>query len=202
MTPKELRRATLAVRDALPATERRAKSAAIAERLLARPEITNSEHILLYVSFRSEVETVDLLPRLLATGKKVSLPFTHVKAKYLDAIPITDPEKELTPGYCGIPEPCSEARKTITPPEVIDAIILPGSVFDLRGGRFGYGGGFYDRYAAGAPRAWRIGLAFDLQIVPEAPLQPHDELLDLVITESRVITGKRGHATVATVTGQ
>ena len=197
MTPKELRQATLAARDALPAAERRAKSAAIAERLLARPEIKDSEHILLYVSFRSEVETIDLLHTLLAMGKKVSLPFTHVKDKYLDAVPITDPAKQLTPGYCDIPEPSVEARKTITPPEAIEAIIMPGSVFDLRGGRFGYGGGFYDRYVASAPKAWRIGLAFEVQIVPEAPVQPHDELLDLVITESRVIAGNRGRQAVA-----
>ena len=197
MTPKELRKAILAARDALPVAERRAKSAAITARVLARSEIKDSQHILLYVSFRSEVETVDLLHALLATGKKVSLPFTHVKAKYLDAIPITDPDKQLTPGYCDIPEPNAEARRTITPPEKIEAIILPGSVFDLCGGRFGYGGGFYDRYVVSAPRAWRIGLAFDAQIVPEAPLQPHDQLLDLVITESQVIVGNR-HRKVVT----
>jgi len=192
MTPKELRKATLAARDALPAAERRAKSAAIAARLLARPEIKDSRHIMLYVSFRSEVETMDLLHRFLAGGKRLSLPFTHVQEKYLDAIPITDPDRQLVPGYCDIPEPSPEARKTITSPEEIQAIILPGSVFDLRGGRFGYGGGFYDRYVLQAPQAWRIGLAFDVQIVPEAPLQPHDQLLDLVITESRVIVGGRG----------
>jgi 5-formyltetrahydrofolate cyclo-ligase len=192
MTPKELRKATLAARDALPAAVRRAKSAAIAARLLARPEIKDSQHILLYVSFRSEVETMDLLHTLLASGKKLSLPFTHVQEKYLDAIPITDLDRQLVPGYCDILEPSPEARKTITPPEKIQTIILPGSVFDLRGGRFGYGGGFYDRYVLQAPQAWRIGLAFDAQIVPEAPLQPYDQLLDLVITESRVIAGRRG----------
>ncbi|HBT96783.1 MAG TPA: 5-formyltetrahydrofolate cyclo-ligase [Desulfobulbaceae bacterium] len=192
MTPKELRQTILAARDALPPAERRAKSAAIAERLLARPEITASQHVMLYVSFRSEVETMELLHRLLTSGKKVSLPFTHVKEKYLDAIPVTDPATQLVPGYCDIPEPSPEARKTITPPEEIQAIILPGSVFDLRGGRFGYGGGFYDRYVLQAPQAWRIGLAFEAQIVPKAPLQPHDQLLDLVITENRVIAGQRG----------
>jgi len=197
MTAKELRKAILAARDALPADERRAKSAAIAARLLARPEIKESKHIFLYVSFRSEVETVELLHTLLAMGKKVSLPFTHTKAKYLDAIPISDPDKQLTPGYCDIPEPSVEARKTITPPQEIEAIILPGSVFDLRGGRFGYGGGFYDRYVASARQAWRIGVAFEAQIVPEAPLQPHDELLDLVITESRVISGSRNRQVMA-----
>jgi len=193
-SPKELRKATLAARDALSVEDRRSKSAAITETVLARPEIVESEHIFLYVSFRSEVETIDLLRRLLASGKKISVPFTHVKEKYLDAIPITDPDRQLVSGYQNIPEPSPEARKTITPPEDIQAILLPGSVFDLRGGRFGYGGGFYDRFVASVPQAWRIGLAFDAQVVPQAPLQPHDELLDLVITESRVIVGHRREA--------
>ena len=70
-------------------------------------------------------------------------------------------------------------------------IVLPGSVFDERGGRFGYGGGYYDRFVSANPNALRVGFAFDLQIVPKAPLQAHDELLDLVITESRIISGNR-----------
>ncbi len=76
-------------------------------------------------------------------------------------------------------------------PQEIETILLPGSVFDERGGRFGYGGGYYDRFLAKVPKARRIGLAFDLQVVAEAPLQEHDELLDLVVTESRIIRGNR-----------
>ncbi len=117
---------------------------------------------------------------------------TRVKEKRLDAIRITDPETDLVPGYCNIPEPGEELclRQKADPTE-IDLILLPGSVFDKRGGRFGYGGGYYDRFVSSAPKASRIGLAFDLQIIEKAPLQSHDEILDIIITETRIIKGKR-----------
>jgi 5-formyltetrahydrofolate cyclo-ligase len=65
---------------------------------------------------------------------------------------------------------------------------MPGSVFDLRGGRLGYGGGFYDRFLqTAAPQALRIGLAYDLQVVAAVPLQRHDQQLDYLVTETRTI---------------
>ncbi len=189
---RQLRKQTLAARNALSAEDLRKKSAAIGERLLALPEIRHSSNIFLYVSFRSEVQTTEILAKLLSMGKSVSVPITYVKERRLDAIRITDPEQELVAGYCDIPEPRPEILvSNYVAPETIDAIILPGSVFDLRCGRFGYGGGFYDRFVSSVPSALRIGLAFDLQIVERAPLQDHDELLDMVVTETRLIRGPR-----------
>ena len=190
--PAQLRKEILTARNDLSAPARTLKSQAIANRLLGLAEIAASSSIFIYVSFRSEVETMDLLTSLLALGKQVAVPYTHINEKYLDAIQITDPASQLIPGYCSIPEPTPEIRASqLISPALIDTIILPGSVFDERGGRFGYGGGFYDRFVAQAPHARRIGLAFDLQIVPLAPIQAHDELLDLIVTESRVIRGTR-----------
>jgi len=189
---KQLRKEILKARDTLSAEEIREKSGTICKQLLALPEIQQSTSIFLYVSFRSEVATTDLLARLIAAGKTVSVPITYLKAPRIDAIRITDPAKDLVPGYCDIPEPRKDIlTSNVVAPETIDAIILPGSVFDLRCGRFGYGGGFYDRFVSSAPSAVRIGLAFDLQIVERAPLQDHDELLDMVVTESRIIRGNR-----------
>jgi 5-formyltetrahydrofolate cyclo-ligase len=76
-------------------------------------------------------------------------------------------------------------------PEKIEVILLPGSVFDKRGGRFGYGGGFYDRFVSAIPSATRIALAYDLQVVEHLPLQPHDELLNYVITQSETYSATR-----------
>lgn len=188
----QLRKDILATRNNLSPEELQEKSKAIGNRLLELPEIVKSTSIFLYVSFRSEVETMSLLKTLIESGKTVSVPITYVKERRLDAIHITDPENQLVPGYCDIPEPDkSICVSNIVESETIDSVILPGSVFDERCGRFGYGGGFYDRFVSKIPKACRIGLAFDLQIVKLAPLQDHDELLDYVITESKIIRGKR-----------
>lgn len=189
---KKMRSRILAARDNMTTADMSAKSSAICTTLLDLKEIQDSSTIFLYVSFRSEVQTNELLNTLIKSGKRVCVPITYVKEKRLDAIHITEPEKQLVPGYCNIPEPAPEILTTnLVSPEIIDAVILPGSVFDERCGRFGYGGGFYDRFVSMIPKAHRIALAYDLQIVERAPLQPHDEILDLVITESRVIRGNR-----------
>lgn len=187
-----LRKTILASRDLLSQDEITAKSQAIRQSLLNIEQVRDRQSIFVYVSFRSEVATVELIETLLGMGKTISVPITRVKEKRLDAIRITDLAADLRPGYCKIPEPTEELCRTrLLPPEEIDTILLPGSVFDERGGRFGYGGGYYDRLLARIPAATRIGLAFDLQIVEKAPLSAHDQLLDLVVTESRIISGSR-----------
>lgn len=188
----QLRKDILAARNRLIPAEIAEKSAAITRTLLDLEPIRNSQLIFVYVSFRSEVATIDLIDALIAMGKTITVPITRLKEKRLDAIHLRNPELDLEPGYCGIPEPKKEVCLTRNiPPEKIETILLPGSVFDERGGRFGYGGGYYDRFLEKVPTAMRIGLAFDMQIIEKAPLSEHDELLDLVVTESRVIHGKR-----------
>ncbi|RKZ92437.1 MAG: 5-formyltetrahydrofolate cyclo-ligase [Gammaproteobacteria bacterium] len=188
----QLRKNILTARNNLTTDQLRKQSRAVQKNFLGQKEIIYSRNIFVYVSFRSEVETLDLIKTFLKSGKTVTVPVTRVKEKRLDAIQINDPETDLVPGYCNIPEPRAEiCLKQKTDPADIDIILLPGSVFDERGGRFGYGGGYYDRFVSSAPRALRVGLAFNLQIIERAPLQCHDEILDLIVTETRIIRGKR-----------
>ncbi len=187
-----LRKTILAERNRLTPEEIAAKSLAIQQKLLAMTEIRDRHSIFVYVSFRSEVATLQLIDALIDMGKRVIVPITRVQAKRMDVIHITNRSTDLHSGYCNIPEPREElCRTNEVPAEQVETILLPGSVFDMRGGRFGYGGGYYDRFLAKVPAAARIGLAFDLQIVEKAPLQAHDQLLDMVVTENRVIRGDR-----------
>lgn len=188
----QLRKKILTERNRLTTEEIETKSLAIQERLLALEELRDRQAIFVYVSFRSEVATLNLIDVLIGMGKTVIVPITRIREKRLDAIHITNRLTDLEPGYCDIPEPREElCISRAIAPEEIETILLPGSVFDERGGRFGYGGGYYDRFLDNVPTATRIGLAFDLQIIERAPLQEHDQLLDLVVTESRVIRNKR-----------
>lgn len=188
-----LRKKTLNVRDELHVQERQSMSCEITRKLLLLEEIAASETLFIYVDFRSEVETHILIAELLKQGKRVAVPLTLVIEKRLLPVAITNVEKDLVPGYCSIPEPRLAIRKNnMVSGREIETILLPGSVFDERGGRLGYGGGYYDRFMAHeAPQARRIGLAFDFQVVDRLSLQAHDELLDLVVTEKRMIQGIR-----------
>ncbi|MCX5865360.1 MAG: 5-formyltetrahydrofolate cyclo-ligase [Deltaproteobacteria bacterium] len=185
-----LRTKILAARDGLPPEERQRKSQAITERLLALPEFSASLRVFSYVSFRSEVETLPLITHCLSRGMTISVPLTLPAEHRLLAYAITDPRRDLAPGYYGILEP-AEALPLVDPGS-IEVVVVPGSVFDARGGRLGYGGGFYDRFLqTAAPQALRIGLAFDLQVVAAVPLESHDQQLDYLITETRTIHVER-----------
>lgn len=181
-----LRAKTLAVRDNLSAEERQRKSRRITDRLLALPEFAAARSVFTYVSFRSEVETLPLIAHCLKKGLSVSVPLTLPEEHRLLAYALTEPGRDLVPGYCGILEP----RQTLplVDPASIEVVVLPGSVFDCQGGRLGYGGGFYDRFLqTAAPQALRIGLAYDLQVVAAVPLQSHDQQLDYLVSETCLI---------------
>ncbi len=188
-----IRKKTLSDRDDLHIQERHGMSYEITRKMLLLEDVAASETLFIYVDFRSEVETHILIAELLKQGKRVAVPLTLVKEKRLLPVVITNVEKDLVPGYCSIPEPRLAIRiSNMVVGREIETIILPGSVFDERGGRLGYGGGYYDRFMAHeAPQAKRIGLAFDFQVVDRLALQAHDELLDLVVTEKRMIQGIR-----------
>jgi 5-formyltetrahydrofolate cyclo-ligase len=62
--------------------------------------------------------------------------------------------------------------------------------FDRRGGRVGYGKGHFDRAIAALEAqhpVLTIGLAYPVQEIDEVPIEPHDRLLDLIVTPDEVI---------------
>jgi len=197
-TQKELRQRVLAERDRLTASEIAAKSAAIIERLFLVEPFVRSRTVMFYAGFRSEIRTEAALVRCLECGVRLALPLSLPASRGLQPRLVKDLAHDLRPGYCGIAEPDPERTELLAPGQ-IETVIVPGSVFDLRGGRLGYGGGFYDRFlAVEAPQALRIGLAFALQVVSdELPLAEHDQRLDYLVTEqesfqfSRVVGSSR-----------
>lgn len=188
MDSRTLRKETLSRRDSLSISEQQSHSARIMERVVNLQQFKSASIICMYVDFRSEVKTRPLIQHILQAGKTLVLPVTLVREKDLLVVSITDPENELAPGYCSIPEPIVAIReKQVVSPDTLDMIFLPGSVFDEQGGRMGYGGGYYDRFVSmKAPQAYRVGLCYELQMVQQAPLQAHDEGMDCIVTEENI----------------
>jgi 5-formyltetrahydrofolate cyclo-ligase len=95
-----------------------------------------------------------------------------------------EPEATLVPGAFGADVP--EAIVPMVP----QILIVPLVAFDRRGGRLGYGGGFYDRTLAGLRAegpVMAIGFAYAVQEVDDLPQEPTDEVLDLIVTDRAVI---------------
>ncbi|MGX7895439.1 5-formyltetrahydrofolate cyclo-ligase [Tsuneonella sp. HG222] len=96
----------------------------------------------------------------------------------------TDPyaESDLAKGYFGLMQG-SEDAPVVEP----DVLFMPLVAFTARGDRLGQGGGFYDKWLGAHPGVTRIGLAWDMQEVPELPLEPHDMGLTAVVTPTRIL---------------
>jgi 5-formyltetrahydrofolate cyclo-ligase len=184
---QRLRKEILGERDLMGADERHEKSSAAMENFWSLPEMKHWSTLFIYVNFRSELETLDLINRCLSEGKRVAVPLVEASTFSMIPLLIQDPEKDLVSGYYDIPEPDPQKSIRVDARE-IDAAVIPGSVFDIQGGRLGYGGGYYDRFLVNdAPQAKRIGLAFEMQVVENVPVQPHDQPLDILITEKRTV---------------
>jgi len=190
---KELKKEKLRLRDALSLEQQEQKSNSITERVLQTDLLQQVETVFIYVDFRSEVKTREIIRKLQDMKKRVVVPVTLLAERDLLPVQITDMEQDLAPGYASILEPVETIRVAqYVSPEEIDIIFLPGSVFDEGGGRMGYGGGFYDRFVSmKAPRALRVGLCYELQMVKMAPLQDHDERMDSIVTEERIVYSSR-----------
>ena len=145
-----------------------------------------------YASYKSEVETMELIKGALRRGKKVAVP--KVDGHDMWFYEITSWE-ELFPGYNGILEPQIREAAPVQPKNS-DVFLVPGAVFDLAGRRIGYGGGYYDRYwnrinSAYGATPYFMALAFDCQIRRRGvPSEKHDKKMDCIITERRVIMPK------------
>jgi 5-formyltetrahydrofolate cyclo-ligase len=75
------------------------------------------------------------------------------------------------------------------PQHVPAAILVPLLAFDKGGFRLGYGGGYYDRTLAGLRargHVLAIGIAYGGQETESLPREPHDQPLDMIVTEKGV----------------
>lgn len=185
---KSLRKETLAKRDRLSETERLQYSRQILKKVTALPEYQTADWILAYASFRSEVDTKELIDRALADRKRVLLP--KVEGSEMRFWEIRSRE-ELKEGFRGIMEPEPD-EKQIPEKDAFRGqkvmMWMPGAAFDAKRNRIGYGGGYYDRYLAGMPECelCTAALGFSCQIIEEIPVQRHDIAPDLVITEMEI----------------
>lgn len=133
---------------------------------------------------RSDEPSVDaVLSELIGAGSTVLLP--RVDRDLLRWVPVTD-LAQVQVGAYGIREPIAGVDADVA---TVDVVLLPALAVDHRGIRLGQGGGYYDRALAGIPR-WvdggpcRIAVINDAEFIDEVPTEPHDVVVDAVLTPS------------------
>lgn len=169
-------------REKLAEYDKKKNDSIIYSKLVKSDEYKRANCIFIYVSYKNEVETHNIITTALEDGKIVCVPKIISLKEGMKAVKILG-FNDLKVSKYGILEPALFVDNIIKP-EQIDLVYLPGVAFDLKGGRIGYGGGFYDRFLSNLSKNTpRVALAYSFQIFDQVPMDEFDEHIDEVITE-------------------
>ena len=150
--------------------------------LISLPEYATAEKILAYYSVGNEPDMLKFIDFALADGKVVALPLCYrggiMYAHRIGGL------GEASPKMLGIPAPSEDSVRIAA--QELDFIVVPALVFDTRGFRLGYGGGYYDRYLEGVC-AYKVGVARERLVYDRLPVEPHDVSVDCIVTEKRMM---------------
>jgi len=181
---RELRRVVITARDGLSPSDIRRRSEAAGSRLFALPPFQAAGTIMFFVSFGSEIDTILMIERALGLSKRVAAPRADPVSRVLTPCELRSPAEDLTPGAYGIREPKPHCPPV--DPAELDLVVVPGVAWSEDGYRIGYGGGYYDRFLVHCERAARVGLAFEMQVLPGVPHGPEDLPVHILVTDARV----------------
>ncbi|HZZ91878.1 MAG TPA: 5-formyltetrahydrofolate cyclo-ligase [Usitatibacter sp.] len=187
----ELRKKTIARRDAIPAGERQAYARALTAHLEAMPEYRDAVSVLTTSVIGSEWNTGPLMKRALAAGKRIVLPRVGGSPKRLEIFEVADLRTDLKPGVWDILEPDPERCRRVELADV-DFAVVPALLADPAGYRLGYGAGYFDGLLAGRGVRPLCVIALPARFIVESvPREPHDVPVDRVIDETGRVYSRR-----------
>ncbi len=184
---QELRQKCLAKRFGFGEAFIREKSVEICRLLSGTEEIRRARTVLLYYPIKNELSVLHLVDTLRAEGKRIGFPVCLKAQRRLIFREISSLEA-LKVGSYGIPEP-NESYKELIPDEST-LCIVPGAAFSRGGSRLGYGAGYYDRFLSDF-EGISVGITCSELLFDSLPSEPHDALLDMIITEGEVLRFER-----------
>jgi 5-formyltetrahydrofolate cyclo-ligase len=173
-----MRARMLAARRALPPGAGAELAALACARIIALPEFEAATRVAAYHAVGAELDVALVAAAARAAAKPTLWPRVS-RAGRLELVEASG--GELEPDAAGVPAPL--ATRAAVRIAAGDVVLVPGLAFTRDGARLGRGGGHYDRLLAEAKgAAITVGVAFDIQLVRELPLEPHDEGVDVVVT--------------------
>jgi 5-formyltetrahydrofolate cyclo-ligase len=170
------RKRLIALRLALPSSERAEHSRLVADDLFRLIPQNADTIVSLYWPFRGEPDLRPVMTWARAAGLRAALPVVVAKGQPLVFREWT-PDSRFERGVWNIPFPADGDEVTAT------VVVAPLVGFDLAGFRLGYGGGFFDRTLAGmSKKPLVIGVGHPTQQIPTIYPQPHDIPMDWIVT--------------------
>lgn len=165
---RELRRWARAVRMQARAEIGAALDDAVCEAIRTAPSFRSAKTVAIYIATPTEI---DLAALRRAPDKRFLAPRTHKSPEpHLTFHDLSSAKLELHP--FGMLEPSADSA--VVPLVEVDLVCVPGLAFDQRGGRLGYGGGYYDRLLSGRPNLVTIGVTLERLLLEELPVHEHD----------------------------
>jgi 5-formyltetrahydrofolate cyclo-ligase len=181
VTKLALRDQLLAARRRLPLTELGERARALADHLLAVPEVRRAATVSAYVSVSSEPGTGPLLDALSLAGKRVILPLVQ-RDLDLDWAEYAGPGA-LHAARMGLLEPDGPPLG-LDAIGAADAVLVPGLAVGRDGMRLGRGGGCYDRVLGRVPSDTFVCVLLNSEeVLDTVPFEDHDRRVDAVVTE-------------------
>ena len=145
------------------------------------PEFEQAGTLFCFVGTSGEIDTAPILEEALRLGKRVGVP--RCIARGVMEVGEIRSLQDLEPGKYGILEPGVHAP--VIQPEEISLAIVPCMSCSHDGRRLGYGGGYYDRYLD-RTRAAKAVICRERVMRHDIPVEPHDQIMDMVISEDGV----------------
>ena len=140
---KTLRKETIAAMKQLPESVKAEADSQLTQRFIQLPAFQEAKTLATYLSMGHEFSTASLIQAALQLGKRVCVPRTYPQGR-MEFVEYDPDILEKT--RFGLLEP--NERGQVVDKSEIDLIHVPGLVFQSKGYRIGYGGGYYDRYLA------------------------------------------------------
>ena len=185
MEKNTLRKVYKEKREKLDSIHKKRMDSEIENKFLNTNIYKNSKVVFIYVGMENEINTKNIIEKVLKDNKEVIVPKVEIKNKIMKAIKINSIDELKPCGYYGILEPLDFSKEIDI--NKVDLVIVPGLAFDKYGGRLGYGGGYYDKFLQKINYIYKLALAYDFQIIDFVPMEKHDIKVDLLITNKEII---------------
>lgn len=166
------------------ADERKAASLEICRQLKSHSPWKTAQTILFYMPIGWEPDIWSLAHEALAQGKTIALPRYAGGEDPYHVRRVEHLTQDLEPGQFGILEPSPQC--VVLDVNLLDLLLVPGIGFAPAGQRLGRGKGYYDRLLAKA-HGVKCGVAFDWQVTASIPTEPHDVLVNCIVTPTRCL---------------
>ncbi|MGB4439693.1 MAG: 5-formyltetrahydrofolate cyclo-ligase [Sedimentibacter sp.] len=185
-TKRELRIKILNIRNSMEKEHVLKKSSIIIDKLVNSEVYKNSNTVFIYMDFKNEVMTSQLIMQMLKEKKRVVIPYTDTINTVIIPSELKNMESDLALSSFGYYEPIFEKIIPVNPEE-FDLVVVPGVVFDKNLNRVGFGKGYYDRILNKIrPDAQAVAIAYEFQVLDEVPCEEHDIKMDKIITEETI----------------